>query len=441
MAALSLGVARADPLSAYLPEGVPGYAVAPGVTVASRLRPDYEANGVRVGAAILHAGVEAAIGGDSDVTGEPNGPASLRLVTAPSVRITTDWSRDQIGAAASVRRVDLPNVPAQSYTDASISIGGRLDVGRDQLSLGFAYLSLHQTPDQLGGLLGVRPIPFQVADARLAYETNIGRLSLTPTLDVSTFRYDGALISNTAFGAGPTTRVSQSGRDRDVLQAGATLSYMLAERRSLLMISRWIASDQTNRPAGTASTSARAALVLLGADMELDGALRSRVLAGVEQRDFAAHQYGARAALVAEAAAIWTPTGLTTVIGALDRSIEDPSAEGTAGFVATAASLGVDHELRRDLLLHGGVSVERADYIPGNAGETVLDGRTGITWLLQRGLSATASLDLAWHDRGAGVPTVTSGTGAARTGAARTGTSGTGSTDRAIVSIALHVGL
>ena len=47
----ALGV-RAELLSDYFPAGVPGYGTAPGVTVASRARPEFDPPGVRAGSSL-----------------------------------------------------------------------------------------------------------------------------------------------------------------------------------------------------------------------------------------------------------------------------------------------------------------------------------------------------------------------------------------------------
>ncbi len=61
------GGAAADWLDTLFPAGVPGYGVEPGVTVASRLRPDTEPAGVPVGAFNLRPSWEQLFGYDSDV--------------------------------------------------------------------------------------------------------------------------------------------------------------------------------------------------------------------------------------------------------------------------------------------------------------------------------------------------------------------------------------
>ena len=62
--AIAYGGVHAELLSSYFPTGVPGYGTAPGVTVASRERPDFDPLGTRLGSFILRPQVEEGLGYD-----------------------------------------------------------------------------------------------------------------------------------------------------------------------------------------------------------------------------------------------------------------------------------------------------------------------------------------------------------------------------------------
>ena len=87
------------------------------------------------------------------------------------------------------------------------------------------------------------------------------------------------------------------------------------------------------------------------------GLLRARLLVGYEYRKFQSRQYKALQAPVAEAALIWTPSGLTTLTGTLARRIQDASDETIAGYTETSAQLRVDHEYLRNVLLRANTGV------------------------------------------------------------------------------------
>src|ERR1700759_4326409 len=95
LGAAAYGDVRAELLSNYFPEGVPGYGTAPGVTVASRARPDYDAHGIRADTFVLHPELEESVGYDSNVLGNGQNPRGSWVVgTRPSLLIGSDWSRN-----------------------------------------------------------------------------------------------------------------------------------------------------------------------------------------------------------------------------------------------------------------------------------------------------------------------------------------------------------
>jgi hypothetical protein len=138
-----------------------------------------------------------------------------------------------------------------------------------------------------------------------------------------------------------------------LIQGGLTLRYEIAPHQDLVLALRGTEQAYTATPQGGASPDSRSVAVLAGVDHVLDGLWHYRLLAGYERRGFADGAYRAHGAAVAEAEAIFTPGGMTTVTASLLRGIEDAAQEGVAGFTYTGAKLTLDYEWRRNLLLQG----------------------------------------------------------------------------------------
>ena len=85
----------------------------------------------------------------------------------------------------------------------------------------------------------------------------------------------------------------------------------------------------------------------------------------------------------------WFPTQLTTVTALGERSIEDSGLVGSAGSLRTDASVQVDHELLRNLIVTGVLDSERSKFV----GVDRLDKRFTIgasaTYLMNRGVGVT----------------------------------------------------
>lgn len=387
LAALACALGRgaaAQLLDAYLPPGVPGYATESGVTVASRARPDSDPPGIHTGAFLLHPALQEGLGFDSNVFGGSGQRGSAIVETQPSLLIGSGWSRDALGfyAAADDRR-DL-GAPAQSRTDWTVSLGGALDIGADRLTLAAAVVDRHQDRTELDALPSDRPVAFQVDDVRAGYAWNLGRWTITPALEASAWRY----ADTTILGA----PASQAYRDRTELQGSVTASYELAPLRRLLLVETTLGQHYTAPSAGQPRLDSTGTELLAGFDYDADALWRLRMLVGGEHRNFAA--FPGQTGIVAEAELTWQPTGLTTVTLTLNRSIEDAAQEGVAAYTITRAGLTLDQELRRDVLLHFGAGIQRADFPQQDVRQNAALFDAGATWLVSRSVRVIATYDL-----------------------------------------------
>jgi hypothetical protein len=387
------GSAAADWLDTLFPPGVPGYGAEPGVTVASRLRPDTQPLGVPAGAFILHPALEQSIGYDDNVLGGPVPLGSWVVGTRPSLLVSSDWSRDALGLYVSADdRRDL-DAPAQSRTDWTASLGGSVDIGRDRLTLAIAHIDSHEDRSDLDALPTDRPVPFQVDDARASYAWLSGRWTVTPAVEASSWQYGETSILGMP--------ASQSYRDRTVLLGGTTVSYELAPQRNLVFVTRAIGQDYTHPSPGGSTLNSTGYQALIGFDYDDDAVWRYRLLLGAEHRDFAAAAFPARTAAITEGEVAWMPSGLTTVTASFTRSMEDAAQAGVAGFTLTTAKLTVDHELRRDLLLHAFSGLQHADFLQGGTQQTGAMFGLGATWLVNRRVQLSLTYDYT-EQRGSG---------------------------------------
>lgn len=388
------GTAAADWLDTLFPPGVPGYGTEPGVTVASRLHPDTQPEGVRAGAFVLRPAWQQSIGYDDNVLGGPYPLGSWVVDTKPTLLFSTDWSRHAIGAYVSADdRRDI-DAPAQSRTDWMASLGGSLDLGRDRLTLAAARVEGHEDRTALDALPADRPVSFQAQDFRANYAWSSGRWIVTPDLEAASWQYAATSILGMP--------ASQAYRDRSVLQGGVTISYELAPQRSLAIVTRALGQDYAHPAAGQGSLNSTGYQALAGLDYTADALWRYRLLLGAEHRDFSNPVFPSRGAVIAEGEIAWMPSDLTTVIASISRHMEDAAQEGVAGYTYTGAKLALDHELRRDVLLRASASLQRADFLQGG---TVLTGYAlglGATWLMNRRVQLSATDDLS-RQNGSGV--------------------------------------
>ncbi len=379
--AIAWAAAKGQDLSAYLPYGIPGYETA---LVPLRPHPRYDPVGLHAGTFTLHPQLEEGLAYDSNVFGAANGAqGSWVLGTHPSLQLGSTGSHDSIGGFFSLDDCRYLNTPSQSRLDWTGSLGGTLDVGEDKLTLAAAHLRLHQDRTQLDAVPSDEPVGYQLNDVRASYAAVLGRVSLVPALDVSTYNYEATTILGLP--------ASQSYRDRVVVQGGLTAKYELATARNLVVVLRGLDTVYTQAQPGQPTRDSTGWIALAGIDTKLDGLWRIRVLAGWEERQFAAAQYGSHSAPVAEADVVWSPSRLTTVTATLARTIEDAAQEGVAGYTYTTARLTVDYDYRPNVLLQGFASVQQANYLQGGGSQVGTSVGGSVTWLLNRHMRLQAS--------------------------------------------------
>ena len=156
---------------------------------------------------------------------------------------------------------------------------------------------------------------------------------------------------------------------------------------------RGLSTNYITPQPGQPTNDSKTLLLLGGFDFQAEGVLRYSFLAGLEVRSFAAAQFGTTASPSVASSIVWTPTGLTTITGALSRVIESPQTPGLSGYILTQGRVVVDHELRRNVFLEGRGSAQFAQYLP-NGTQTSFTLGGGVTWLLNRHVRLSADYDL-----------------------------------------------
>ncbi|MFL5251569.1 MAG: outer membrane beta-barrel protein [Rhodopila sp.] len=370
-------------LSTWFPEGVPGYDTAPGVTIGSRLHPEQMPLGLRAGAFQVWPRLDESVGYTSNVLSGTRRQGSWQIVTEPTLAINSDWSRNAFGAVLSAQNMRYLSVPSQDWTNATLSAGGRIDLGGGQFTLAASHLALHEVRSRIDAVASDRPIAFQIDDARASYTWTLGRWSVVPSLQASHWTYGNAIIQGI-----PS---DQSYRDRLVGQGAVTLRYEWAPLRNLLFVVRALGQDYLQVPPGQPTANSASYQVLGGLDTD-SAVWRWRVLIGGEVRQFTSPVYPQQNTLIAEAGVTWSPTGMTSLGFTLDRETADAAQEGISGLTYTAARLSIDHEILRNLVFKASVALQQADFFQGGYQRGSTAG-AGLTWVLNRSLRLSFTYD------------------------------------------------
>jgi hypothetical protein len=377
--------ARAQLIDQYLNTNIPGYNVEPGVTVTSRLRPEYDYPGIRLGDIVLTPELAEGVGFDSNAAGSQSAKSSSFLETLGTMKAASDWLGNSFNAAVTVDNDRYFDLPRQSYTNWTGEVAGTHEFGRDVLSASYAHLNLNQTPIDLDVPQVDTPIPYQIDDVHTTYNAKFNALGLQPGLELTSYRYQNGTVLGVPY--------QQTYRNRLIFTPSLTVSYELAPLRNLLLVLSDSDAHYTDQPAGLATRNFNDKLALAGIDYDTGGPIRLRALAGYELRNFSSSQYPTISSPVAEASAIWTATGLTTVTGTVAHYIEDSASETTVGLTSTAVKLAVDHEYLRNVLLNGAAAFIANSYQQNQGNQSYLQLTVGVTWLINQNMRLAGRYD------------------------------------------------
>jgi hypothetical protein len=368
-----------------------GTAFEPGVTVATRVRPEYASSGVTFGNLTIRPQLTESTGYDSNVLGTRAPHGSALVETNASLSAVEDWSpATSLNLSASVDDNRYLSQAQQSFTDWSAGIGGMHEFGRDVFTAQYTHTQSVLTPLTLDVPQLDTPIPYGLDLVQLRYRANLATWFVIPALDVGIYRFGNGSVGGIPY--------LQNYRDRVVVSPSVLVGYELAPRRSLVAIVRDSIATYANQPmAGSITPFTRDyndAALLGGADYDIDSAIRLRALVGYEMRDFRSSRYKTISAPVAEATAIWTPRAATTITGTLARHIQDSADDTTAAFTETYGQLRVDEEYLPNVLLRASAGIYITDY-EGGGSQTLYSADATATYLLNRDLQIVATYDFS----------------------------------------------
>lgn len=386
---------QAQLLTAFFPEGVPGYGTGSGITVKSRSRPDYDPPGIRLDSVTIAPLLSESLGYDSNIFGGSSARGGWREQTSPSVLLGTQRSNGGVGAFFSADDVRYPGQPSQDRTDGSAFAGGTFDIGRNKLTLGGGYLARHEDRASLDSLPTDKPVGYQVENARASFAIPEGRFTWTPSIDLNRWRFDNTTILGVP--------ASQRGRDRSTAQAALTVQYNWMPGRSLVWVTRWLDTHYDHPALGVVSNNSQSWQGLAGVEYDDNTVWRYRLLGGLQYRVPAAAATASQATGIAEAEVLWSPSGLTTVRASLLREIEDAALTGFSNVTYTSGTVAIDHELLRNVLLSGSTGLQHARFNQSGGQQVGVTAGAGAAWLIGRQVRLALTANVAGI-RNSGLP-------------------------------------
>lgn len=357
------------------------------VAVRDRPQPAYDPLGIRAGGFTVFPQLQSGVVHDDNVfAAEENRQPATTLRVAPEVLVRSNWSRHALETRARAEIDRNLDFDSENTTDWSLGAAGRLDIVRGvDITLAADYAHDHEARTAAGaGPVARRPITFDLASASLAATRTRGRLRLRA--DAAVLRYDYRDGLNDAGAV-----IEQDDRNRTVARLTGRADYALSPATALFF---QVARDDRDYRivAWSPERSSSGHEALAGVDFELGALIRGEVAAGYIRQDFQDTAYGDLDGFSGRARLSWFPTQLTTLTASAARSVEDTGVIGSAGALRTDLSIGVDHELLRNLILTAETAWSEDDYNGLDRTDTRFAAGFNAVYRLNRHYGLTAGL-------------------------------------------------
>ncbi len=340
-----------------LANGAQGQTLLPGESVVNRQRPELDPQGMPLGTFRLFPSIGVGFMTDRNIFATDQGEIDDTITrVTPRLRLQSGWSRHELTASVYGVLARYDDNENEDYDDAGIDIDSTLDVSSaSALNLSFGYDSLHEERDSPDDADGFEPTPFDRLTALVGFARRSGRFAVRVSADLRDEDYDDVV--------GAAGIINNDDRDRRRRSYGVELSREFGRQTEVYGRAGFDVRDYDQAVDDNGRERSSDGIgIALGVRAALTGASFLDVFAGRIERDYDdpalpdidSPWFGGRL--------VWNPTGLTTVTADVRRTVEETTFGASSGYQATRFGITADHELRRNLLLHGGIYWQNNDY-------------------------------------------------------------------------------
>lgn len=342
--ALVAGVAQAQ--DAFRTEVVP---------VSERMAQDHAPMGVRAGSFLVIPKVELVETYNDNIYATSNNEESDFITSVrPEVTARSNWNRHALNAKASAEVRKFADNSDEDETNYNVAMDGRVDVLRNtSIGGGVSYSRDHEdrgNPNTVGS--PSEPLAYTTKIAKIGAYRGLGRANARFDSEVKKIDYENGVTS-----AGVPLTNSQ--RDRTEYTQTLRLGYQIDSRFEAFVKGSVDSRVYDNKSVARSSHGQR---YVAGTTFDVSGKTRGEVYAGMDSRSYTGATRTDFDEPVWGGKITWNVTDLTSVIGSVDRTIEETTVTGASGFVNTDYKVAVEHGLTRDILLKGHVGYLNAKY-------------------------------------------------------------------------------
>lgn len=365
------------------------------VSVRDRVRPGYDAVGVRAGAFTVFPEVSVT-GTFNDNIYATNANTESDFITTLGARVSaaSTWSRHALNLRGGVAQHLYADNDDEDRFDWDIGGDGRIDITRDtNIFAGLSYAELTEdrgAPNAIG--LAAEPTEYSLFQANIGLDHRFNRVTSRLGATYADYDYDAVPL----VGGGV---LNLDSRDREETTQFLRLGYDVSPDTNVYVQGTLNQREYDQKPPVVAlNRDSDGYAVVAGSDFRLTNLAQGGVFVGYQSQEYDDPTLPEIDGLAFGANVDWFVTPLTTVRFEAASTIEETISAGASGYTDNSVGIRVDHELMRNVIFGGKVNFANQDYEGIARDDDVLRAGLGVDYLLNRNFSLRLGYDYTDRD-------------------------------------------
>ena len=365
-----------------------------GQSVADRAHPDYDPIGARLGVFTFYPYLAGSLLFDDNVFyTSSDRTADLISTVNFGLRTRADGDNYTLRLDTGGDIVRYLETTSQNYWQAHFSLDGRYDIDPGTALFGLVEAQrLAQPRDAVDAVNSLKPTIYYDATALVGFSKNTGLFNTTVTAAYQRIQYeDSEGQNNTTIDNGPL--------DRNQYSIDGLVGYNYVGTQSAFVRFQGNIRDYPDSPnADGFHQNSRGFALTFGGDFDFDGIITGRLELGYQEQDyFEESSVGAVRGPLVALNVLWNVTPLTSITGSVnynyEESISNKNTQGnnqgnsdSPGYRRAYVSVGIAHELRRNVLLFGRLDYANRQFINSTETDNIGAATIGARYLIDNGL-------------------------------------------------------
>ncbi|MDR3514552.1 MAG: outer membrane beta-barrel protein [Azospirillaceae bacterium] len=318
----------------------------------------YQPKGIEYGEFLIFPKVELNETYNSNVYATPSDVKGDFITTIqPQIDLRSRFAEHELDFSFLAKEQVFATYTLNNTLDLSATVNGRYDITREAQATYYGQVfSGHEDRGSPDDAHGREPTPTTGSINQFEVKDQLGRVTIGGGVALN--RYEFGNVDTTV-----GTTVDNSDRNRWELSSHQRVSYELFPGYAAvadISENTHVFDVSSDRNGFNRNSSGYAAQT--GVAVDVSQLVRGDFLVGYFAQDYRDSRLRSPSGVSASAVFNWTPSKLTLIVPALQRSSSDTTIDGAGALVETLGSLTVRHELQRNIILTGYTSVAYDQY-------------------------------------------------------------------------------